>query len=85
MVSNNFLNIDTQKAFIDGVSGCSEHHLKLFTILWEAQRRRKSLCVWLDLANVFGSDVIEAHGYGIRFRLMIVSIHVAKVQSRKNF
>ena len=56
MVSNNFLNTATQKAFIDGVPGCTEHHLKLLTILREAQRRRKSLCVcWLDLANAFGS------------------------------
>ena len=56
MVSNNFLNTATHKAFIDGVPGCSEHHLKLLTMLREAQRRRKSLCVcWLDLANAFGS------------------------------
>ena len=63
MVSNNFLNTATQKAFIDGVPGCSEHHLKLLTILREALKRRKSLCVcWLDLANAFGSvhhDLIE--------------------------
>ena len=56
MASNNFLNTATQKAFIDRVPGCSERHLKLLTILREAQRRRKCLCVcWLDLANVFGS------------------------------
>ena len=56
MVSNNFLNTATQKAFIDGVPGCSEHHLKLLAVLREAQKRRKSLCVcWLDLANAFGS------------------------------
>ena len=29
--------------------------------------------------------VIEAHGYGMRFRLTIVSIHVAKVQICKTF
>ena len=41
---------------VDGVPGCSEHHLKLLSIVREAQRRRKSVCVgWLDLANVFGS------------------------------
>lgn len=56
MVSNNFLNATTQKAFIDGVPDCSEHHLKLLTIIWQPQRRRKSLCVCrLDLANTFGS------------------------------
>ena len=56
MVGNNFLNTATQKAFIDGVPGCSEHHLKLLTILREAQRRCKSLSIcWLDLANAFDS------------------------------
>ena len=56
MVDNGFLNTATQKAFVDGVPGCSEHHLKMLSIIREAQRRRKSLCVcWLDLANAFGS------------------------------
>ena len=56
MVNNGFLNTATQKAFVDGVPGCSEHHLKLLPILREAQRRRKSVCVgWLDLAYAFGS------------------------------
>ena len=56
MVNNHFLNTATQKAFINGVPGCSEHHLKLLSILQEARRRRKSLCIcWLDLANAFGS------------------------------
>ena len=56
MLDNNYLNTATQKAFIDGVPGCSEHHLKLLSILREAQRRHKSLSVcWLDLANAFGS------------------------------
>ena len=55
IVSNNFLNTVTRKAFIDGMPGCFEHHLKLLTIFQEAQRRCKSLCVcWLDLANAFG-------------------------------
>ena len=56
MVNNHFLNTATQKAFINGVPGCSEHHLKLLSILQEARRRRKSLCIcWLDLANASGS------------------------------
>ena len=56
MVSNNYFNTATQKAFINGVPGCSEHHLKLLSILREAQSRCKSLCIcWLNLANAFGS------------------------------
>ena len=30
-------------------------------------------------------NVIEAHGYGMRYKSMMVSIHVAKVQVVKNF
>ena len=56
MVNNHFLNTATQKAVINGVPGCSEHHLKLLSIFQEARRRRRSLCIcWLDLANAFGS------------------------------
>ena len=42
--------------FINSMPGCSEHHLKLLSILREAQSRCKSLCIcWLDLTNAFGS------------------------------
>ena len=42
------------------------------------------ISAWPPLpARCYINDVIEAHGYGMRFRLMIVSIHVAKVQIRK--
>ena len=33
--------------------------------------------------NNMSKDVTEAHGYGMRFELMIVSIHVSKVQIRQ--
>ena len=56
MVNYHFLNTATQKAFINGVPGCSEHHLKLLSILQEARRRCKSLCIcWLELANIYMS------------------------------
>ena len=56
MKGNNYLNTVVQKAFVDGVPGCTEHHLKLLSILNEARRKRRSMCVcWLDLANAFGS------------------------------
>ena len=46
----------TQKAFVDGISGCTEHHLKLLSMINEARQKHRSLCVaWLDLANAFGS------------------------------
>ena len=38
------------------VPGCTEHHLKLSSILAEACSAHKSLAVcWLDLANAYGS------------------------------
>ena len=56
MRTNNYLNTAVQKAFVDGVPGCTEHHIKLLSMLSEARRKHRSLCVcWLDLANAFGS------------------------------
>ena len=56
MRANNYLNTTVQKAFVDGVPGCTEHHIKLLSMLNEARCKHKSLCVcWLDLANAFGS------------------------------
>ena len=66
MIGNGYLNTTTQKAFVDGVSGCTEHHIKLLSIIEEARKKHKSLAVcWLDLANAFGS----VHHQLIRFSL----------------
>ena len=66
MLENKYLNTSVQKAFIDGVPGCTEHHLKLLSIIREAQRKQRSLSVcWLDLAIAFGS----VHHDLIRFSL----------------
>ena len=56
MRTNNYLNTAMQKAFVEGVPGCTEHHINLLSMLSEARRKHRSLCVcWLDLANAFGS------------------------------
>ena len=56
MRDNCYLNTTVQKAFMDGVPGCTEHHLKLLSMLGEARKKHKSLCVcWLDFTNAFGS------------------------------
>ena len=56
MIANGYLNTAVQKAFVDGVSGCTEHHIKLLSVIEEARQKHKSLAVcWLDLANAFGS------------------------------
>ena len=56
MVFNKYLDPSLQKAFMPMVPGCTEHHLKLSSILSEAHSNHKSLAVcWLDLANAYGS------------------------------
>ena len=66
MIANGYLNTTVQKAFVDGVSGCTEHHIKLLSVIEEARQKHKSLAVcWLDLANAFGS----VHHQLIRFSL----------------
>ena len=66
MTANGYLNTSVQKAFVDGVSGCTEHHFKLLSIIDEARQKHKALAVcWLDLANAFGS----VHHSLIRFFL----------------
>ena len=56
MVSSKYLNTSIQKAFVDGVPGCTVHHMKLLAAIDEACKKHKSLTVcWLDLANAYGS------------------------------
>ena len=56
MVSNKYLNTNIQKAFMDSIPECTEHHIKLLTAIREAHRRHKSLTVcWLDFANGYGN------------------------------
>ena len=48
------MDTNIQKAFVNGISGCTEHHCKLATIIREATEKHKSLSVcWLDLANAY--------------------------------
>ena len=56
MLENEYLDPSIQKAFMRATPGCTEHHLKLASILADAKRKKKSLTVaWLDLANAYGS------------------------------
>ncbi len=56
MLENGYLDPKVQKAFMTATPGCTEHHSKLATILFEARRKHKSLAVaWLDLPNAYGS------------------------------
>ena len=52
LVSNKYLERQTQKGFLEGVSGCVEHAFTLWEALREAKEEQRSLVVsWIDLAN----------------------------------
>lgn len=56
MLTNEYFDKSTQKAFMPTTPGCTEHHMKLATILNDAKRRHRSLAVcWMDLQNAYGS------------------------------
>ena len=56
MISNQYLDTNTQKAFVKNIPGCTEQYHKLLGAVLEAFRRHKSISVcWLDLANTYGS------------------------------
>ena len=56
MTGNGYIDTTTQKAFIEGVPGCTEHQFKLWQAILDARRNQKNITVcWLDLANAFGS------------------------------
>ena len=56
MLANGYLDSSLQKAFMPTIPGCTEHHLKLPSILAESRSKHKSLAVcWLDLAKAYGS------------------------------
>ena len=56
MTDNGYLDTTTQKAFVEGVPGCTEHQFKLWQAILDARRSQKNITVcWLDLANAFGS------------------------------
>ena len=66
MISNKYLDPSLQKAFMPTVPGCTEHHLKLSSVLSEAHSNHKSLAVcWLDLANAYGSVHHSLIGYSL--------------------
>ena len=53
MTANGYLNSTSLKTLMPG---CTEHHLKLSSILAEAHSSHKSLAVcWLDIANAYAS------------------------------
>ena len=51
MIANQYLDTNTQKAFVRSVPGCTEQYRKLLGAITEAFKKHKSISVcWLDLA-----------------------------------
>ena len=56
MLLNKYFDTSIQKAFMPSIPGCTEHQLKLCSVLSETQSKHKALAVcWLDIANAYGS------------------------------
>ena len=56
MIANQYLDTNTQKAFVKSVPGCTEQYRKLLGAITESFKKHKSISVcWLDLANAYGS------------------------------
>ena len=56
MLQNGYMDTVIQKAFVNSIPGCAEHHCKLASVIKEATEKHRSLSVcWLDLANAYGS------------------------------
>ena len=50
-VYNGYLDTSIQKAFVDGILGCLENHLKLSEMIKEANYQQRNLTLyWIDLA-----------------------------------
>ena len=76
---NGYRNTTVQKVFAGGVSACTEHRIKLLTIIEETRQKHKSLVVyWLNFANnAFGS----VHHNLIHFMLKRYYVHACIVEA----
>ena len=61
MIANQYLDTNSQKAFVKNVRRCTEYYQKLLgAAVTEAFKKHKSISLcWLDIANAYGS---VAHG-----------------------
>ena len=56
LVGNNYIDVETQKAFIGKVSGCQDHNLIMGEIINHAKSNgRTAHITWFDLEDAFGS------------------------------
>ena len=60
MTSNSYVDTSIQKGWIPGFSGCVEHTSAISQLIKEAKETKGYFtCVWLDLANAYGSVLHE--------------------------
>ena len=80
LVGNEYWCTLTQKAFLPGVSGCTEHQ---FVAFQDARSHQRTLCsCWLDFRNAFGSvhhnlihfDLERYHGSD-KFRHVVKNLY----------
>ena len=56
MLDNELIDNTLQKAFLKGISGCTEHNVVIHELLSHAKSKSRSIHVtWFDLADAFGS------------------------------
>ena len=61
LVSNVYLNTTVQKAFVDCVPGCTEHLMKLLSIIEEARQKQVPGSVLAGLGKCFWERAPPAH------------------------
>jgi hypothetical protein len=75
--SNGLIDTTVQKAFMRGISGCTDHNFVLHELLAYARKLKKMLhCTFFDLADAFGSvshNLIKISLERFRFHPRIVS------------
>ena len=55
-MTNNYIKVKTQNAFLEGIADCIAHASMVFEALRYAKHHGISICAsWLDLANAYGS------------------------------
>ena len=95
MLSNKLIDPSVQKAFLPGVSGCTEHTCVLSNVLKQAKAKKRACHVaFFDLADAFGSvphDVIMhtfERNYLPQHFIKYFKLHYSNLQSSvhtKNF
>ena len=56
LVGNGYIDVNTQKAFVGGLSGCEDHNLVMGEVINHAKTNgRTAHITWFDLEDAFGS------------------------------